>query len=285
MKITNELLKEIDACMNARIRFKNTKELHDIDVDNLVEIITTDKLLYNDVRWLKENCGCEFKLKKINYNGICYSCEQTYNEDGKPLTDYDSRRGIITYVYNEDGGKVSTIERPDGTFGCISTYNKNGNRIYFKGENGYFEETIYNEKGQKIKYCNVFGNVVEYTYDEKGNNITRVDKHPSDSDILYKFTYDEKGNMLTQEDSNGRIVTHTYDEKENLLTRTDSSNGYHEENTYDENGNKLFFKNSNGIFEEYTYDEDGFMLTCFDGEFTREYANDIKYNLVGFEYK
>ena len=148
MKITIEQLEKIKACNGAINRFYNTKELHDINITNITEIIVTDYNLFKDISWLQSKLKNHFKLKKLIFtNSDGFSYTYTYDERGNQLTYTDSDGKSYTYTYDERGNMLT----------------------YVNNSNGYSETYTYDERGNKLTYMDSKGNSVTYTYDEKYN--------------------------------------------------------------------------------------------------------------------
>ena len=146
--LTIELLKKINSCNRGIIRFKNTPELHTIDISNISEIITDSIELQNDIKFLIAKKI--LKLKKLTYkDSDGYSEEYTYDENGNELT-----------YKNSDG------------FSEEYTYDENGNKLTYKDSNGYSEENTYDENGNELTCKKSDGYSEEYTYDENGLKIT-----------------------------------------------------------------------------------------------------------------
>ena len=102
MKITLDLLKKINACAVAKSKFFNTKELHDIDIDNVNEVIVGDKELFDHINWLIISLKGKLLISKLTYkdsNGN--SKEYTYDDKGNMLTRKDSDGNSKEWTYDE----------------------------------------------------------------------------------------------------------------------------------------------------------------------------------------
>jgi len=87
MKITVELLKSIGACVDGITKFRNTKELHDLDITNSSEIIVGDESLYNHIDWLITKLNGKLPINKLTYKKINGNWEErTYDDIGNLLT-------------------------------------------------------------------------------------------------------------------------------------------------------------------------------------------------------
>src|SRR5574344_331584 len=104
--LTIELLKKINSCNSGIIRFKNTPELHKIDISNISEIITDSIELQNDIKFLIAKKI--LKLKKLTFkDSYGYSEENTYDEKGNKLTHKNSNGYSEEYTYDSKGNKLT----------------------------------------------------------------------------------------------------------------------------------------------------------------------------------
>ena len=188
MKITLKYLQSIECCQDAINKFNNTPELHDIDIDNIKEIITGDYWLYYHLRWLIRELNGKLPINKLTFkdsNG--YSKELIYNKSGKLLTLKDSKGSSCEYTYDERGNCL-TYKDSMG-YSRIWTYNERGNELTFKDFfTGYWEERTYDDKGNMLTYKNSNGYSSEMTYDDNGNQLTLTFKDSNGSS--YERTYD-----------------------------------------------------------------------------------------------
>jgi YD repeat-containing protein len=286
MKITNELLRKLNACDDARIKFRNTPELHKIDIENLVEITTTDDSLFCDIKWLLINARNHFKLRKLKWNGVDRGTEIEYDERGNkikhitsstisdPVTEewtYDDNNKVLTNtrnnfvykknIYDENGNRI--CETPGGIYKY--TYDERGNELSCQHPDGYLSEYTYDENNNRLTYKDSLGSGYECTYNEQGQQATYTCYYNGNNKCKTTYTYDERGNLLKYEDSDGRKEEYTYDDNNQVITH---------------------LKNNGDLIKK-TYDEDGILLTITTNGILSEKINinNIQYDLVGFEYK
>jgi len=120
--LTYSDLKKVKACQIAINKFLNTKELHDIDIENINSISTTDESLFDDVNWAVIH-GL-FKIKKLSYTNTDGDVETyTYDERGNLLSETYPNGYLYTYTYNEQGNRLSYI---NFTYTCDDVYNLSG---------------------------------------------------------------------------------------------------------------------------------------------------------------
>ena len=167
--LTIELLKKINSCNRGIIRFKNTPELHKIDISNISEIITDSIELQNDIKFLIAKKI--LKLKKLTYkDSYGFSEENTYDENGNLLAYKNSDGYSAEYTYDSKGNEL-TYKDSDG-YSAEFTYDENGNLLTYKNSNGFSVEYTYDSKGNLLTYKDSDGYSAENTYDEKGLEIT-----------------------------------------------------------------------------------------------------------------
>ena len=94
---------------------------------------------------------------------------------------------------------------------------ENDNKIYWEGENGFWEKTTFDDNGNLI-----------YEGDSTGG--------------WEKSTYDDRGNVTYKENSNGDWEKSTYDKRSNI-TFFIESNGFWYKQQFDENDIIVFFQN------------------------------------------
>lgn len=91
-----------------------------------------------------------------------FSCEQTYDEQGKQLTFKGSDGYSCEYTYDEKGNEL-TFKNSSG-FSCEYTYDEQGKRLTFKDSSGYYQ--IKGKAVTKEEYESFINGTPEYTMEE-----------------------------------------------------------------------------------------------------------------------
>ena len=153
MKITEEYLKRIKACPQGITKFKNTKELYNLDLDNVNEIIVGDENLFVDLNWLIDKLKGKLKINKLTYkNSDEYWREYTYDKNNNVLT-YKDSKGYWKKVTYDENGNLLTYETSNKYWEKY-TYDENGNLLTYRNSKGYWEEDTYDENGNLLTYRN-----------------------------------------------------------------------------------------------------------------------------------
>ena len=95
------------------------------------------------------------RVYEYHKNSDGYSCEYTYDSNGKVLTYKDSDGFSYEYTYDSNG-KVLTFKNSDG-YSSECTYDSNGNKLTYKNSDGYSYECTYDSNGNKLTYKNSNG--------------------------------------------------------------------------------------------------------------------------------
>jgi len=147
MKITTDYLKAIKACDGAIVMFNNTPELHSVNIEKPIEIITRDISLFSHISWLVHKLKGKLPVSKLTFkNSSGYTVEYTYDKRGKVLT-YKNSNGF-SYEY---------------------TYDEKGNELTYKESKGNLYEYTYDERRKALIYknfnCNIIADYTQMKYD------------------------------------------------------------------------------------------------------------------------
>ena len=86
--------------------------------------------------------------------------------------------------------------------GVLEIKNKNGNRIYFEGLDGFWKKYEHDSQGNQIYFENSYGFWTKHKYDSKGKQIY----FENSNGFWAKKEYDSEGNKMYYEDSDGEII-------------------------------------------------------------------------------
>ena len=139
----------------------------------------------------------------------------TYDGDGRVVTQTDALGSTMTFQYEADGTTVAD-NRGNATKFVLDGQKRN---IRVEYANGQTEETSYDEENRIASRTDANGTTTSYTYDEKGNVLTETREDGSGS----AYSYNELNLPLTATDYEGNTSSFTYDEVGNLLSMTITS--------------------------------------------------------------
>lgn len=139
----------------------------------------------------------------------------TYDGDGRVVTQTDALGSTMTFQYEADGTTVAD-NRGNATKFVLDGQKRN---IRVEYANGQTEHTAYDEANRIASRTDANGTTTSYTYDEKGNVLTETREDGSGS----AYSYNELNLPLTATDYEGNTSSFTYDEVGNLLSMTITS--------------------------------------------------------------
>ena len=134
----------------------------------------------------------------------------TYDGDGRVVTQTDALGSTMTFQYEADGTTVAD-NRGNATKFVLDGQKRN---IRVEYANGQTEHTAYDEANRIASRTDANGTTTSYTYDEKGNVLTETREDGSGS----AYSYNELNLPLTATDYEGNTSSFTYDEVGNLLS-------------------------------------------------------------------
>ena len=217
----------------------------------------------------------------------------TYDGDGRVVTQTDALGNTMTFQYEADGTTV-VDNRGNATKFVLDGQKRN---IRVEYANGQTEETSYDEENRIASRTDANGTTTSYTYDENGNVLTETREDGSGSSYTYNelslpltatdyenytssFTYDEVGNLLAMTDGEGNTTTYGYDELSRLVSITDANGGTI---TFTYEGTEAVpaaMTDGEGNTSTFTYDAMNRVLTQTDGEGN---TTSHSYNANGWE--
>ncbi len=211
-------------------------------------------------------------LTQIDYEDNTPDVAFTYNNNSE-VTSMTDVNGLTAYTY-DNGGRVTSINRP-GTEGDISyTYDNSGNRLTMAIP-GMIVNYTYDNLNRLTNVAGTYGSAA-YQYDTYGNLIKRTYGNGSYTDYTYdnlsrlltlqnkkstheifsgfRYTYDDASMIKTILDNEGNLSTYNYDYGYQLTEEKVEDPGgnilWHDKFTYDNMGNRLT-QNKNGIIDYY----------------------------------
>lgn len=215
----------------------------------------------------------------------------SYDSFGNVLTETDALGQTITFTYEPNFQKLSSVTNPDN--GVIRfTYDAKGNLLTSIDENGRQTTYAYNPLGLLTEVLDPLNQRTTYSYDGFGNLVRVTDQLGNSSSIRYdaisrpiemmngvgkrsqtqydalnrivtrtdamggitRFSYDKVGNLLVVTDPKSNITRFTYDTMSRLISRT-TPLGKTDTRTYDLNGNLIRFVDRRGQISLFIYDE------------------------------
>ena len=102
MKITKRFLTKLKCCQTGILKFLNTPELHDINFEDIIEIISDDMLFNGDLDYLLSKYK-KHNIKRLIFNGILY----TFDENCNIIDKKHYLTGEIIYTYTYDNNNNS----------------------------------------------------------------------------------------------------------------------------------------------------------------------------------
>ena len=204
--------------------------------------------------------GCRSDLNKANeIFSVATQMEQTQNVHSvkshrQLLIQKSNFTGPVQKVPTQEdlikNHKVKTVkEIYDGGW-CLSTYDKQGNKI--------------SEEGSSAYTCK---NTLSYQFDKDGNVIEEKSRYEDGSTLTIKYDYNEEGKVIRKlSDSNGKLELTTFKYDQDLNTRIESTSTGIDKEFYDNRGLRVrseSYDENNKLlgFGEAKYDENGFKIS------------------------
>ncbi|HEU5085642.1 MAG TPA: DUF6531 domain-containing protein [Acidimicrobiales bacterium] len=129
----------------------------------------------------------------VDADGIVV-CANTYDPEGRVLTQVDNHGRETRYEYRSDG--VATVTASDGAPPNVM---------------------VHDRRGRMTAMIDGLGNTMRVTYDDADNIVQIVDR----AGAVTRFTHDERGNVLVRTDPDGLTQTYVWDEADRLVEDTD----------------------------------------------------------------
>jgi len=199
-KITEELLKKQDACME-EIEFFKRNKLYLFNFDYVNKIEGDYKRYFNLIKDKIQNYKYDKNNNKIEHKYSNGNIETWKYDENNNLIEHKNSNGcIISYKYDKNN---NMLEYRDSN-GYIETWKYDGNNmIENKDSTGYIATWKYDENNNMIEYKDSKGFIETLKYD-KNNNIT---KYRSSNGINYNLEckFNKQG-MLLQIKKNNKII-------------------------------------------------------------------------------
>lgn len=143
----------------------------------------------------------------------------------------------------------------------IREYDKNGNEIHYKNNNGYENWKTYDENNNQISSKDNKGNETVRKFDDQ-SRLLEIKKFDTNGKLIEHsiLEWDENGDMIHRRDEVSKFER-WYDFIEingkHLITRMEDSSGYKLISEYNDNGDIIHEENTrgDGFTCEYTYYE------------------------------
>ncbi len=129
----------------------------------------------------------------VDADGIT-TCRNTYDVDGRVLTQVEAHGRETSYEYRSDG--VATVNANDGAPPNVM---------------------VHDRRGRMTAMIDGLGNTMRMTYDDHDNVVQLVDR----AGAATRFTHDERGNVLVRTDPDGFVEHTEWDDADRLVARTD----------------------------------------------------------------
>ena len=229
------------------------------------------------------------KITSVEHNGFKYN--YTYDAFGNTTAVKVGSQALVTYGYQTDKSKLSTVTYGNGSGEETYTYNAYG-EIIKKSVSGIGDFTYKYDTLSRPVYEQDSGNKQKtyYLYDDKGrlygemvnstaksnaylnqlysirNILDEEDRVSKETLIANRFTtniwynYDETGLCTSSELSSTRKINYTYDEEDRLSTRT--------------------LTTGTNVVENYTYNDDSLISAYSIGSDTFAYTYDANGNIT-----
>lgn len=200
------------------------------------------------------------------------------SQKGQLLSRTDPQSGTISYTYDTNGNRTSTIN-PDGT-STSAIYDASGNMTSSTDATGATTGYTYNSFGQVTGITDPQGGSTTYAYDGKGNMTSLTDPAGATTTYAYdtkgnvtkvtdaagqstSFTYTGSGNLASVTGPDGATTRYSYDAAGNVTSITDAKGGI-TRLSYDSRGRLIKNVNPQGNATTYTYDKNGNRLSETD---------------------
>lgn len=134
-----------------------------------------------------------FLAAVVDADGIVV-CRNTYDRDGRVLTQVEQHGRETSYEYRADG--VATVTATDGAPPNVM---------------------VHDRRGRMTAMIDGLGNTMRVTYDDADNIVQIVDR----AGATTRFAHDERGNVCVRTDPDGRTQTYEWDEADRLVADTD----------------------------------------------------------------
>ncbi|MDL2302680.1 DUF6531 domain-containing protein, partial [Lachnospiraceae bacterium OttesenSCG-928-D06] len=165
-----------------------------------------------------------------------YVVRNTYDSEGRVLTQKDAEGNTITLEYQE-GSTIAT--------------DNNGNVTVYHYDNSY--------RTTKVEYPD--GTIIGKTYNSEGYLSTLTDEAGNTT----HYSYDGRGNLLTETRADGAVCSYSYNDNNQLIKATDLGDGV-TSYTYNENGLMTVVTDAEGGVTAYVYDELNRLTSVTDPE-------------------
>ncbi|SNT25939.1 RHS repeat-associated core domain-containing protein [Anaerovirgula multivorans] len=201
--------------------------------------------------------------------------ENTYDEFGRIIKQYDENNNLIHYNYDVIN-KINTYTITSTGHSISYEYNE---KLYITKktfQDTTYEDYTYDQWGNKNQIKDRKGNITKYTYDARGNLRSMISPSP----FLYETTYiyDQQDNLLQYKEPNNFTITYEYDSNSNMtksIAQIDENTDAITVYDYDDYGRIISITDPESNTTEMEYENGSSPVKIIDPEGgVREYSYD-----------
>ena len=182
----------------------------------------------------------------------------TYDEDGRVLTQTNEFGRTTTYSYSEAGTTLvaDTSGGPRNAF----THDRLGNVTSVVDGEGLALRLTYDESGRTTSVRDRTGAVTRFSYDAAGNLTERVDA----DGLSVAWTWDPLGRLTTERHRNGAITTYIYEGSHRRPSRIEAPLGGVIETHLSDDDVPTRITDADGVETNFEWDSDGQLVAITD---------------------
>ncbi len=209
-----------------------------------------------DVTYAHDEQG--FLTTVVDADGIT-TCHNTYDPEGRVLTQVEHHGRETRYEYRADG--VATVTATDGAPPNVMVHDRRGRMTAMIDGLGHLMRVTYDDADHLTQIVDRTGAVTRFSHDERGNVVERIDPDGASE----QFRWDEADRLVEHTDRRGGTTRYRYEGDGRDAVHVVRADGSEVRYTFDDSGLPTSVVDADGVHAELAWNRDGLIEAVVDG--------------------